>query len=339
VNLAGVVGREERGFLRVFWRRVGDEGRVRESKERTRPDSRDTCNTEGGKGQRKLGEIERRKQRAEGQTHVETVRVKRIPTDTFNIRPNIRSDPSRRTPTVPSPDRPIITPRQQHAPLPARLAPLDSLNLILMQPKAPHCLRTFLPTSRQIPQLDRLVRRRRRQQRSMLRIPGEPEDSVDVMVRVNLSRLDELRFLLSRSHGDRDVSRRLVGSAEESVRVEAVNGVERPDLDLRVKGTNGDVVSMGLCWVGRGRGGVLVGWRGGAGWGEIEPFEAEGKGGEHEVVVDVEGFVGLVVDVDFELGELVFGLGSDEHVVGGKNLELLSIKVVVVLRVQRMELA
>jgi hypothetical protein len=39
------------------------------------------------------------------------------------------------------------------------------------------------------------------------------------------------------------------------------------------------------------------------------------------------------------LGELVFGLGSDEHVVGGKNLELLSIKVVVVLRVQRMELA
>lgn len=42
-------------------------------------------------------------------------------------------------------------------------------------------------------------------------------------------------------------------------------------------------------------------------------------------MVDVEVFLVFVVDVDFELRDLVFGFGGDDQVVGGEDLELLTL--------------
>ena len=112
--------------------------------------------------------------------------------------------------------------------------------------------------------------------------------------------------------GQRSEVRRL-GEGGRGHRLERV---EVPDLDLGVERADGDVVARGAF------GG------GGGGGGEVEPFEAEGEVGEHEVVVAVEVLLRVVVDVDFELGDLVFGLGDDDEVVGGEDLELFAFVIV-----------
>lgn len=110
------------------------------------------------------------------------------------------------------------------------------------------------------------------------------------------------------------------GAAEDGVGVEGVDGVEVPDLDVGVHGSYGDVVSAGGGGVG-----------GGGADGDVEPFDAEGDGGEHDVVVDVEVVGGVFVDVDFEVADVVFGFGGDKEVIGGEDLELGALFVGVLL--------
>lgn len=205
-----------------------------------------------------------------------------------------------------------------------------------MQIETPH--RRFRTRSTQIPQLDRLIRTRTRQQTPMLGVPRERKDGIDVMVGVGRSSFDELLLLLTGSERDRDVLGGDVGTTEESIRVESVYGIEGPDFDFGVEGSDGDVASVGLTGTSGGGGSSRVVVFGGTVVGrEVEPFEAEWEGWEHEIVVDVEVLFGFVVDVDFELGEVVFGFGGDEEVVGGKNLEVFSFEVVVVLRKRKKE--
>lgn len=64
----------------------------------------------------------------------------------------------------------------------------------------------------------------------------------------------------------------------------------------------------------------------------VKPFEAEGESGKHEVVVDPKVLFGLVEAMDFKLRDVVLRLGGDEKVVGGKDLELFSLVLIVVLR-------
>ena len=45
-------------------------------------------------------------------------------------------------------------------------------------------------------------------------------------------------------------------------------------------------------------------------------------------MVAVEVLLRVVVDVDFELGDLVFSLGDDDEVVGGEDLELFAFVIV-----------
>ena len=45
-------------------------------------------------------------------------------------------------------------------------------------------------------------------------------------------------------------------------------------------------------------------------------------------MVAVEVLLRVVVDVDFELGDLVFSLGDDDEVVSGEDLELFAFVIV-----------
>jgi hypothetical protein len=47
-------------------------------------------------------------------------------------------------------------------------------------------------------------------------------------------------------------------------------------------------------------------------------------GGEHDVVVDVEVVFGGFIDVDFEVGDVVFYFGGYDEIVCGEDLEFFS---------------
>ena len=166
----------------------------------------------------------------------------------------------------------------------------------------------------------------------MRAVPREAEDGVDVVRGARRARLGLLALLLARAERDGDVRRGLVRAAEHHVRVHRLDGVERPDLDLGLERADRDEVAelRGVGGgAGSGSGGVAA--RGGGDGREVEPFEAEGEGGEHEVVVGVQVFFGLFVDEDFELGDLVFGLRDDDEVVHGEDLELFAFLLLFVL--------
>lgn len=106
----------------------------------------------------------------------------------------------------------------------------------------------------------------------------------------------------------------LGGGAEDGVRVESVDCIQVPDFNFGVHCSHRDEVPAGVWGVGCG----------GAD-GDVEPFDAEGDSGEHDVVVDVEVVRVVFVDVDFEVTDVVFGFGGDEEVVGGEDLELFAL--------------
>lgn len=105
--------------------------------------------------------------------------------------------------------------------------------------------------------------------------------------------------------------------AEDSVGVESVNEVEVPDFDVGIHGTYGDVAAAGVGGVGE----VLADW-------DVEPFNAEGNCGQHDIVVNVEVIGAIFIDVDLEVADVIFRFGGDEEVVCGKDLELFALFVV-----------
>jgi hypothetical protein len=105
-----------------------------------------------------------------------------------------------------------------------------------------------------------------------------------------------------------------VGSgAEDGVGVYTFEDVDVPDFNIGVKRPDGGhVASSGSVVFGAGVGVVIY------------PFYAEGLGGEHYVVVDVEVVFGGFIDVYFEVGDVVFYLGRDNKIVCWEDLEFFS---------------
>lgn len=105
-----------------------------------------------------------------------------------------------------------------------------------------------------------------------------------------------------------------VGSgAEDGVGVHTLEDVEVPDFDIGVKGPDGGhVASPGSVVFGACVGVVVY------------PFYAEGLGGEHDVVMDVQVVFGRFVHVDFEVGDVIFYFGRDDEIVCGEDLEFFS---------------
>lgn len=147
----------------------------------------------------------------------------------------------------------------------------------------------------------------------MLAVAGEGEDGVDV---VSVIRDGCFAFALFLLLGDFSRGGGAAG-AEDGVGVEGINEVEVPDFDVGIHGAYGNVVAAGVGSIGE----VLAD-------GDVEPFDAEGNGGEHDVVVNIEVVGAVFVDVDLEVADVVFGFGGDEKVVGGEDLELFALFVI-----------
>lgn len=256
------------------------------------------------------------------QTHVEAVGFPRVPSYCLNIAAKHGADTYVGCSRVERPYSAVVRACQQHTRL--RRIPLHGLHLVFVHVEAPYRaprLAIFTPVAdrwiaAQIPQLHRAVRASTRKQIPLRAIPAEVEDGVDV-VRLLLRAVLRLLFLfLARAERGGYVCFRLVWAAEDARGVHRLERVEVPDLNLGIEGADGDVVARGAFGGGRGGGG------------EVEPFEAEGEVGEHEVVVAVEVLLRVVVNVDFELRDLVFGLGDDDEVVSGEDLELFALVIV-----------
>lgn len=264
------------------------------------------------------------------------MRLPRIPAQRFNVRADDCTDTRIRRARVECPDRPVVAPREEHGRL--GLVPLYSLHLILVHIKAPQralalaSVPIYCRVAVQIPKLHRPVRARARKEIAVRAIPREAEHGVDVVRGARGARLRLLALLLARPQGRWDVCGSLVRPSEDHVWVHRLDGVERPNLDLGLERAYSDEVAELLRCFGRGCGGGIlrIAAGGGGDGGEVEPFEAKGEGGEHEVVVRVEVLFGFFVDVDLELGYLVFGLGDNQEIVAGENLELFALLLLLV---------
>ena len=62
---------------------------------------------------------------------------------------------------------------------------------------------------------------------------------------------------------------------------------------------------------------------------EIQPFEAEREVGKHEVVMYIEIVLRLIIDVNFELRDFIFGFRDDKEVVCWKDFEIIALVVFV----------
>jgi len=98
------------------------------------------------------------------------------------------------------------------------------------------------------------------------------------------------------------------------VRIQPIHQVRIPNLDAAVETPDCDKAPTSFGWTG-----------------EVEPFDTKGERWEHEVVMDIEVLVGLVVDVKVESGKVGCGSSGDEHIVGWKESELFPFELVVVL--------
>lgn len=63
----------------------------------------------------------------------------------------------------------------------------------------------------------------------------------------------------------------------------------------------------------------------------VEPFQAEGEVGEHEIMMHIEILLRFVINVDFELRDFVFRLRGDEQIVGRQNFELFAVVVIILV--------
>ena len=149
--------------------------------------------------------------------------------------------------------------------------------------------------------------------------PRERGHARDVVLGVGL---EELLLLLPGPLGFRDrVRQRSRCGAEHGSRVDRIQHVHIPDLNRGVHRTHSDKVSkprrfaLGSALAGRSVSG------------EIEPFDAERPATEHEIVMDVEVVVGLVVDVVVQGGEVGRGSGGDEDRVRGEDLESFTVDI------------
>ena len=118
----------------------------------------------------------------------------------------------------------------------------------------------------------------------------------------------------------------LVRPAQNCRWVHGFDCIQGPDFNFGIQGANSDIVSETTvgCVVLR-----LI--RSRRYWGIVKPFQAEGETGQNEVVMSVEVFFGLVVDIDFELGYFILGFGNNEEVVGWEDFELFSLIILGIL--------
>lgn len=112
----------------------------------------------------------------------------------------------------------------------------------------------------------------------------------------------------------------LVLCSQDGIGVHVIDGIQIPNLNLRVKGTNGNIVSRSLN-------STLATNT------EIEPFQAKREGGEHNIVVDIHValvLLGLVVEVDLQMRNIVLCLCCEQQVVGCLDHEILLVLVFLV---------
>ncbi len=97
---------------------------------------------------------------------------------------------------------------------------------------------------------------------------------------------------------------------KDGVGIHAVDDIQVPDLDVRVKGAYGDKVGSGIRSFSSNR--------------NVKPFQAERDGRKHDVVMHVEIIGCIFVDVHLQVGHLVFHFRSQQKIVGGENLKFFS---------------
>lgn len=178
-------------------------------------------------------------------THIESVCFPWIPSDGLDVRPNDRYNTRIGCSRVERPDRTVVAPREKHRRL--HTIPLHGLHLILMNIKTPQrttlaSLTTHRGIARQIPQLDRAVRRRGRQEVAMRPVPREREDRVDVVRSGGRAVLCFLALLFAGPGGHGDVCGGFVRSPEDHVWVHGFHRVQRPYLNFRLECAYGNII-------------------------------------------------------------------------------------------------
>ena len=255
------------------------------------------------------------------------MRLPRIPSERLHVRAKHHTHPCIRRSRIKHAHRPIITARKEHGRL--LLIPLHRLHLVLVDAKTPYRSRTLAIPVRirrrcatEIPQLDSPIGGRGRKHLPVRFIPRKTEHCVD-MVRVRRRpRFHLFALLFPSASWDGYMRGRFVGSSKDHVGVHTLDHVQRPYLDLWVERPDSNIVAELGCTIGRHRRGRRR---------KVEPFEAQRKVGQHQVVVDVQIFLCFIVDVDLELGYLVLSFGGDKDVVGRQYFEVFAFVVLFVL--------
>ena len=229
---------------------------------------------------------------------------------------------------VEHPHRTVVAPAEQHGRF--RRVPLYGLHLVLVQLRKA-AQGALFRIAREVPQLDGTVRAPAGEHLSRGAVPREGEDGVDV---VRLACSAVFRFFalfLARACRFWDVRRRLLRVAEDGI---GINGLEKVDgeyLDFWFESADGDVIP-------ETRSGVVLGvhafrFDGSRRKWIVEPFEAEGHAAEEQVVVRPQVLRRLVIDVEMELGHILFNNGGHEHVICWQDFVFLALEFLVVLGV------